>query len=745
MLSGPAPEVTSLDQMTPQGSGLASVLSVNETPSVPASHAIERPIHLAPSPHEPSSAMDFPPLGSSETQDGMGPRLITAPPAPAPAVEVTSARPLPEVAEVTVMDLVEELESGVTAPPSVCATGFEEASAAKPPVEGSELPVLEAVEVDETALPSQCEPNKAPALDGAQRGPSTGGPSAPSQCESNEAPVLDGAHPLSLPQLAARAQHCLSADVSWEEMPDAYESEGEVPHSRVVDPSSVFKNILNSQSTLPRRLHSWEAFYQKLSTSNLWDMPKLPSDAGQVSCPRWWSRAAGPAILARFVVKRMEAAVCMGSTVLCFWAEVLEWSGFVLPDALLSVVCRANTSASRPERSAFRTRWRRSGHLCATRKQPLWASLDLIAVALASGSPRLPKARVTQSSPPAAQDPWATPIAQVSVPHSHQYHSPRPRARSPAALSPICEVSEELSSASSSVLASALYNRLHAAHEEGEGIGSPSPTNSPSASEASQGALWAQGEDSASDTSVISRSSGSGRRVDRGRALEPVAITDLPVSPADSSSSCGVSAEASADLPDSSPADGFTVVGKEVSDESFAKFLAQDSPAVPSPIIPSSGGRFGPLFHDSGTDVNEDQTASPSLLPLATSSFSSPSRDPKAVYTPVAVGRLAGRSLHELPSSRERSPTVPGPSRKGVPPGILPSPVFSTPSYAQVVSRGALSAPPHRRGSLGADAHVEGVYTTDSGVLSLSHFPAGGNADSASTVGGSPPLVPHSR
>ena len=92
--------------------------------------------------------------------------------------------------------------------------------------------------------------------------------------------------------------------------------------------------------------------------------------------------------------------------------------------------------------------------------------------------------------------------------------------------------------------------------------------------------------------------------------------------------------------------------------------------------------------------------------------------------------------------SRERSPTVPGPSRKGVPPGILPSPVFSTPSYAQVVSRGALSAPPHRRGSSGADAHVEGVYTTDSGVLSMSHFPAGGNADSASTVGGSPPLVP---
>jgi hypothetical protein len=130
----------------------------------------------------------------------------------------------------------------------------------------------------------------------------------------------------------------------------------------------------------------------------------------------------------------------------------------------------------------------------------------------------------------------------------------------------------------------------------------------------------------------------------------------------------------SADLPDSSPADGFTVVGKEVSDESFAKFLAQDSPAVPSPFIPSFGGRFGPLFHDRGTDVDEDRTVSPSSLPLATSSFSPPSRDPKVVYTPVAVGKLAGRSLRELPLSRVRSTTVPGPSRKGVPPGILPSP-----------------------------------------------------------------------
>ena len=46
---------------------------------------------------------------------------------------------------------------------------------------------------------------------------------------------------------------------------------------------------------------------------------------------------------------------------------------------------------------------------------------------------------------------------------------------------------------------------------------------------------------------------------------------------------------------------------------------------------------------------------------------------------------------------------------------------------------------------MGADAQAEGVYTTDSGVLSLSHFPAGGNADSASTVGESltfPPTLP---
>ena len=708
MLEGPAPEVTSHGQRTPQGLGLMSVPSGNETPSAPAPHASETPIHLAPSPSESSSVMDISPSGSPETLDGKGAFLSTAPPAPAPvAEEITTAQPPVVVAEALALDLVEERELGETVSSSGSAAGCEAVSAVNPLDEGIDRPVLEVVKEVESALPD-------PPL-------STGGASAPSQCESSEPPVLDGAHPLSLPQLAARAQHCLSAAVSWEEMPDAYESEGEVPHSRVVDPSSIFKNILNSQSALPRRLHSWEAFHQKLSTSNLWGMPKLPPDAGHVSCPRWWSRAAGPATLARFVVKRMEAGVCMGSTVLCFWAEVLEWSGFVLPDALLSVVCRANTVASRLERAAFRTRWRRSGHLCAERKQPLWASLDLIAVALASGSPRLPKARTTQSSPPpGAQDPWATPIAQVSVPHSLQYHSPRPRARSPPALSPICEVSEELSSASSSVLASALYNRLQAAHEEGEGIGSPSPTNSPSASEASLG------EDSASDTSAISRSSSSGRRVDRGRVLEPVAITDLPVSPADSSSSCGVSSVVAADLPVSSPADGFTVVGREVSDESFAKFLAQDSPAVPSPIISSFGGRFGPLFHDRGTDVDEDQTGSPSSL----------------VYTPVAVGRLAGRSLRELPSSRELSPTVPGPSGKGVTPGILPSPVFSTPSYVQVVSRGTLSAPPHRRGSPGPEALGEGVYTTDSGVLSMSHFPAGGNADSASTVGGSPPLVP---
>ena len=126
--------------------------------------------------------MDLPPLGSFETQDGKGPCLITAPPASAPAVEVTSARPLPEVAEVTVMDLVEELESGVTVPPSVCAAGFEEVLVAKPPVEESELPVLEAVEADETALPAQCEPNKPNKVEEDET-------ALPAQREPNKAPA----------------------------------------------------------------------------------------------------------------------------------------------------------------------------------------------------------------------------------------------------------------------------------------------------------------------------------------------------------------------------------------------------------------------------------------------------------------------------------------------------------------------------------------------------------------------------
>lgn len=239
-------------------------------------------------------------------------------------------------------------------------------------------------------------------------------------------------------------------------------------------------------------------------------MPKLPPAAGQVNCPRWWSRAAGPNTLARFIVKRMEAGACMGSAVLCFWSEILEWAGFDLPDGILSISLQAEDIASRPERLAFKFRWRMSGVECAKRKQPLWASLDLIAVALASGTPRLLREAVPkQPSPlPAIENPWTTFIAQVKVPHSHQHHSPRPSARASSVLSPIGEASEESSSVSSSALASAVYNRIHAAHEEGEGIGSPSPSKSSPSRNRLQGDYFAQDDASDPDTSALSCSSG---------------------------------------------------------------------------------------------------------------------------------------------------------------------------------------------------------------------------------------------
>ena len=87
MLRGSAPVVTSPDQMPPLGLGRASVPPVKVALPVPSSHAIEMPIHLAPSPSESSSVMDISPSGSSETQDCKAAFPSTAPPAPAPEVE----------------------------------------------------------------------------------------------------------------------------------------------------------------------------------------------------------------------------------------------------------------------------------------------------------------------------------------------------------------------------------------------------------------------------------------------------------------------------------------------------------------------------------------------------------------------------------------------------------------------------------------------------------------------------------